>query len=233
MPYEGAMFPLRVAACAVAVLATTADIAAADGVPDPLKLYGGDMVFSVWRSGSEIGQHRVTFLRQDGALVVRSLFDIAVKFLGIAVYRYRYTSEEVWRGGKLDGLASTIDDNGTKSAVNAKEDQGKLAVTGPEAHEDIAGFILPSTHWNAQVIGADRVLNTLSGKVDDIKLVPVGTDSVPVGSETRPATHYRYTGDITAESWYDADGRWLKLRFPGKDGTLIDYVCERCAQPAR
>jgi hypothetical protein len=227
------MLAPRLALAVIAACVAAQRPAAADGPSDPFALYGSDMAFAVWREGTEIGEHRVTFARQDGALVARSLFDIAVKLIGITVYTYRYTSEEIWRDGKLQSLASTIDDNGTKTAVNAKEEDGKLAVTGPAAHEVISGFILPSTHWNAQVIGATRVLNTLSGKIDAVKLVPSGVESVPVGSTTRQATHYRYTGAISAESWYDADGHWLKLRFPGTDGTPIDYVCERCvAAPA-
>lgn len=227
------MAPLRCVALALAVLVAASARAAAGDPPDPLKLYGNDMVFSVWRKGSRIGEHRVTFAWQDGALLVHSLFDVAVRFLGITIYRYHYASEETWRGGKLDGLVSTIDDDGTKAAVSAKDDDGKLVVTGPAAHEDIAGFILPSTHWDAAVIGANRVLNTLSGKVSDIRLVPAGIESVPVGSQMKAATHYRYTGDITAESWYDAEGHWLKLRFLGKDGSVIDYVCERCVAAPR
>jgi hypothetical protein len=222
---------LRFAFVLVAALALAAP-ARAHAIPDPFKLYGSEMNFSVWRKGEEIGQHKVTFARQDGALVVRSFFDIAIKFLGLTVYRYDYSSQETWRDGRLDALASTIDDNGTKSAIEAKEDDGKLAVTAPDAHETVAGFILPSTHWNAEVITASRVLNTLNGKVDAIKLVPLGLESVPVGGGTRQAMHYRYTGAIKAESWYDAEGHWLKLRFPGTDGTLIDYVCERCFAPS-
>jgi hypothetical protein len=218
----------RAAAFAAALMALAAGDARADAFPDPFKLYGNEMAFSVWRKGTKIGEHRVTFAQQDGALVVRSLLDLAVKFLGITVYTFHYTCAETWRDGRLDALASMIDDNGTRTAVDAKEEDGALDVTGPETHERIAGFILPSSHWDAQVIGASRVLNTLSGKISDIKLVPLGVESVPVGPATRQATHYRYVGDFSAESWYDATGHWVKLRFPGKDGTPIDYVCERC-----
>src|SRR6185437_7432588 len=119
-------------------------------------------------------------------------------------------------------------DNGTQSAVQAKEENGKLAVVGPETRETVTGPILPSTHWNAQVIAAARVLNTLDGKIDPVKLVAMAVEPVATGAGPRQATHYRYTGDIHAESWYDEAGHWLKLRFPGKDGTLIDYVCVRC-----
>jgi hypothetical protein len=202
--------------------------AAADPPPDPLKLYGGDIVFSVWRSGSEIGQHRVTFAMEDGALAVRSTLDLVVKLLGIAVYHYKYQSNELWRDGLLARLEASQDDNGTPSTVKAERSDGKLDVTGPANHETVTGPILPSTHWNPQTIEASRLLNTLDGKIDTVKLVPEGVESVPVGAGTVQATHYRYAGDIQAESWYDAAGHWVKLRFPGTDGTLIDYVCMTC-----
>ena len=204
---------------------------AADAMPDPAKLYGNEMVFSVWRKGSEIGRHTVTFLRDGNTLTVRSFLDIAVKFLGLTAFRYTYQSQEVWRGGRLAALDSKIDDNGTPRAVEAKEEDGKLKVTGPDTHETVSRPILPSTHWDAQVIDATRVLNTLNGKIDDVKLVPLGKDTVPVGSGERAAMHYRYAGEIKAESWYDSQGHWVKLRFPGTDGSIIDYVCVRCVAP--
>jgi hypothetical protein len=216
---------LAAAVCAALVLAGPAASAAP---PDPMALYGDAMVFSVWRSGSEIGQHRVTFARDNGALVVQSFLDLAVKLLGITVYRYHYHSQEIWRDGRLAELASAIDDNGTKTAVAAKETQGTLTVTGPAGSTTVAGAILPSTHWNPQTITADRVLNTLNGKIDSIHLVPQGIETVPTGAGPRAAMHYLWTGEIKAESWYDTEGHWLKLRFPGTDGTPIDYVCVRC-----
>ncbi|HUZ72881.1 MAG TPA: DUF6134 family protein [Stellaceae bacterium] len=205
---------------------------AAAGPPDPLPLYGHEMVFSVWRKGDKIGQHRVLFAHQDGALVVRSILDLAVKILGITVYRYDYRAQETWRNGKLVALASTVDDNGTSSKVKAAEAQGKLDVTGPDGSAVINGAILPSTHWDAQVIHADRVLNTLDGKLDHIALVPKGVEGVATNDGERQAMHYLWTGDVKAESWYDAAGHWLKLRFLGKDGTPIEYICMRCLAAA-
>lgn len=223
-------FTLRLAAALSAALAAAP--AWAEAPPDPLPLYGQEIVFSVWRSGSEIGRHRVLFARDDGALVVRSLLDLAVKFLGVTVYRYKYAAQEIWRDGSLVRLESSVDDNGKPAAVEAKAERDKLAVTGPEGRALIDAPVLPSTHWDAQVIGADRILNTLDGKLDRIRLVPEGVETVPTGNGPRPATHYVWSGDIKAESWYDAAGHWLKLRFNGKDGTPIEYVCMRCMASA-
>ncbi|HZT50929.1 MAG TPA: DUF6134 family protein, partial [Stellaceae bacterium] len=133
-------------AAAFAIACTTAARAAPP--PDPLALYGPEIVFSVWRSGSEIGQHRVLFARDGGVLVARSLLDLAVKVLGITVYRYTYRAEETWRGGRLERLRSSVDDNGTPARVEAKAEQDKLAVTGPAGDLVIGGAVLPSTHWD-------------------------------------------------------------------------------------
>ncbi|HUB97958.1 MAG TPA: DUF6134 family protein [Stellaceae bacterium] len=202
--------------------------ALADPPPDPFKLYGGDIVFSVWRKGDEIGEHRVTFAHQDGGFTVRSTLKLAVKFLGIVVYRFNYESNEVWRDGMLASLDASQDDNGTVSKVTARRTGDTLDVTGPKGHETVTGAILPSTHWNPQTIAADQLLNTLDGTISKVKLMSQGTESVPVGAGRVQATHYLYTGDIKAESWYDAAGHWVKLRFPGKDGSEIDYVCVAC-----
>jgi len=214
-----------------ATLALALASPATAAAPDPVALYGKEIVFSVWRKGDEIGQHRVTFARADGALVVQSALDLAVKILGITVYRYAYQSQETWRT-TLAALRSTVNDDGTTTRVDATAAQGKLDITGPAGKTVTDLPILPSTHWDAQVIAADRVVNTLNGKVDQIKLVPQGIEIVPTNAGPRQATHYLWTGDIKADSWYDAGGHWLKLRFPGKDGTPIDYVCVRCLATA-
>jgi len=45
------------------------------------------------------------------------------------------------------------------------------------------------------------------------------------------ATHYVYSGELDTEVWYDDEGRWVKMRFKGRDGSTIEYVCRRCQGP--
>jgi hypothetical protein len=42
------------------------------------------------------------------------------------------------------------------------------------------------------------------------------------------ATRYAYHGDLETEVWYDDFGRWVKMRFAGRDGSTIEYVCTLC-----
>ena len=51
-----------------------------------------------------------------------------------------------------------------------------------------------------------------------------------VATERGPvmATRYAYSGELQTEVWYDECGRWVKMRFAGRDGSIIDYVCRQC-----
>jgi len=46
------------------------------------------------------------------------------------------------------------------------------------------------------------------------------------GDDVITAEHYQYDDDIKANVWYDNDGRWLKMKFVGEDGSVIQYLRE-------
>ena len=88
---------------------------------------------------------------------------------------------------------------------------------------------MPTNHWNNTVLGHVRVLNTLTGNVNKVKLVPKGQEMIFTERGDVSANRYAYTGDLEdTEVWYDELGRWVKLRFLGRDGTPVEYVCQKC-----
>jgi hypothetical protein len=42
------------------------------------------------------------------------------------------------------------------------------------------------------------------------------------------ATHYKYEGEIQNDVWYDAEGRWVRMKFLGDDGSAIEFRCRKC-----
>ena len=55
-----------------------------------------------------------------------------------------------------------------------------------------------------------------------------GSETVMTENGPVTATRYRYSGELETEVWYDDAGRWVKLRFKGREGTPIAYKCRRC-----
>ncbi|SUS05916.1 conserved exported hypothetical protein [uncultured Defluviicoccus sp.] len=195
---------------------------------DPLQLYGDRMKFTVLRDGTAVGSHTVTFNRQGKDLIVDTRFDVMVEFLFMTAYSYHYAATARWRDGCLVDMRVTIHDDGTLSTVTATADNDGLKVSGPNGLVAAPLDIYPTHHWNAEVIGSAAVLNTITGRIDKVRIVDHGVEPVAINGQMLPARHYSYTGDLKNEVWYDAQGRWVKMRFEGRDGARIEYRCDNC-----
>lgn len=223
----------RIAQAAGALLVTVAlshawPTQAASVGKNPFQYYGDEIVFDVLRKGSPVGTHRVTFSRDGEDIVVDTKFNVTIKILVVPVYTYLYTSTERWRDGKLISLHAETDDNGEKSNVKVSRANDILNLQGSGGEYSVDGDTYPTTHWNSGVIGATRVINTITGKVNEVTMDNRGIETVKIGENDGVARHYAYQGDLATEVWYDDIGRWVKMRFPGKDGVMIEYKCRTC-----
>ncbi|TVR80131.1 MAG: hypothetical protein EA405_11075 [Rhodospirillales bacterium] len=199
-----------------------------DAVSDPRGLYGDELRFRVLRDGRPVGAHRVHFRNDGDRVIADTRFDLEVRVLFFSAYRYSYRSQDVWRDGCLVSLSAETDDNGSLSRVTAERRGDELHVQGPTGGYVTDPAIFPTTHWNASVVDSDRVLNTINGRVARVTVEPLGPSTVMVAGQPVTARHYRYSGDLHTEVWYDPDGRWVKMRFEAKDGSTIEYECEVC-----
>jgi Domain of unknown function (DUF6134) len=197
---------------------------------DPLRLYGDEIRFEVFRDGARVGTHTVTFRRSGADLIVETQFDVEVDVLFITAYRYVYRATDIWRDGCLVDMRASVDDNGDRHSVTATLDGNVLRVTGPSGEQDAPLGTFPTHHWNAGVLASDRVLNTITGRLDDVDIVDQGIDYVRVNGSPHEARHYAYTGDLRTNIWYDQRDRWVKMRFTNRDGSTIDYVCDVCGR---
>lgn len=211
-----------------ASLATAAGPAMAGGpADDPIQLYGNELRFDVERNGDVVGQHVVTFSRTDQGVKVNVRADIDVSVLFIPAYRFKFQSHELWRDGALLSMDASTNDDGDYVTVKAQRDAIGLHVTSTVGEYE-APSLLPMSHWNAALLKGGVILNTMTGELVDLKVQDVGFDTVTTRNGPLRARHYIYSGDLTGDIWYDSDGRWVRLRFAAKDGSIIDYVCRHC-----
>ncbi len=116
-----------------------------------------------------------------------------------------------------------------KSPPAAKPE--RLRIEGPAGSATATGQLFPTNHWHAGVLAANRVLNTLTGRINQVTIEAAGPEAVEVAGGRLQATRYSYRGDLETTAWYDARKRWVKLRFQAKDGSTIDYLCLTCSAP--
>ncbi len=205
---------------------------------DPVAIYGTVARYEVFRKGKLIGQHQLRFTRRDNRLEVAIESELAVRYLGVPVYRYRYEALETWQDRSLVSVQSRIKDNLKKwREISARADGRVLEITNRGKTRTAPMVRFPSNHWHPGVLNESRVFHTLHGKVHHVKIQDLGTEKLQVhgtdkSGQTRiavlPVRHYRYTGGFVADVWYDAQRRWVNLQFQADDGSQIEYRCITC-----
>jgi len=184
----------------------------------------GVIDFAVMRDGARIGHHRVTFTPRGDELIVDIDIRLDVSVAFINFYAYHHRNREVWRAGELIGFESATDDNGRPNQVEVMRDGASIRVKGTAFSGPAAGDMLPTSYWNPATIKAQSLINTQNGKLAEVAIADLGDDRIEAAGRQIEARHYRISGDVHVDLWYDRNGIWVKTAFkaPGDD-TLITY----------
>ena len=182
------------------------------------------LAFRLMRHGVPIGTHTMTFHRDGDALTVDIAVDVLVKFGPIPFVRYTHRNQESWRRDRLVGFVSQTYRNGTKMHALAHRIDTGVAVDGSGTSPYIApDNALATTHWNARMLRGPMI-GTQDGMLvhPAVSLQPDEKIRLASGEEI-PAKHYKLSGDLNFELWYDHDDRWASMRFTVDDGSVISY----------
>lgn len=206
-----------------AVLLATAGAATAGAQDQP---YGPTLTFAAYRNGEPIGRHTLAFQHNGPDLTVSTTIDFAVKILGVTAYRYTHRGQETWCGDAFQSAFTQTDDNGTKYTVRAQRTANGIDVQRTSGHEILPAETLPTSHWNVRQIGQTTLLNTQNGSQMHFRVTPLGREKVKTATGWIDANHYRYSGDVAKDQWFDDRGRWVKTVFKASDGSTIEYILQ-------
>lgn len=192
-------------------------------VERPDLAYGSSVDYLIYRNGKRVGEHRMEFARSDGVLTVAVRSNIVVTFLKVPVFKLLYQSQEQWVQGRLQSVDVQTTQNKKISKVSLKSEGDIQTLTDVDGKVSSASVNLVSNHWHPGVVSGSKLFNTLTGRVSNYRLTEQGTSIVEVADTQISATHYRYSGDLDNDVWYDNFGRWIKMRFAADDGSMIEY----------
>ena len=201
--------------------ATAIGSSAYAGLPVPSD---NKLAFRLMRHGTPIGTHTMNFHRDGDALTVDIAVDVLVKFGPIPFVRYTHRNQETWRHDRLLGFVSQTYRNGTKMHVLARRIDTGVAVDGSGTSPYVApDNALAMTHWNSRMLRGPMI-GTQDGMLvhPTVSIEPDERIRLASGEEI-PAKHYRLSGDLSLELWYDHNDTWASMRFTVDDGSVITY----------
>lgn len=171
-------------------------------------------VFSVRVDNKPSGTHQIVIQkRDDGSLSVSSQADVTVR-IAIITYRYSFRGAEIWKDGRLQQLSSTTNDNGKKHAVSLEATKDGLALKANGKESLVKGEPWLTTYWKlppeTQRGPAVTLLDADTGKLINAKMEKVGVEKISVVGKLVECVHYKLTGGVQVDLWYDGADRMVR-----------------------
>jgi hypothetical protein len=171
--------------------------------------------FAIQIDGKPAGNYQLTIVQQeDGSAAVTGQADVRVTFALFTAYRYTYRGKEIWKDGRLQRLESTTNDNGKHFSVVAVAEGNNLRVTVNGQQRASRPDVWTTSYW--QLPDGERarrdvaLLDADTAKDIAGKLEYVETKPITVAGQNVQCAHYRLSGGVQVELWYDGKDRLVR-----------------------
>ena len=170
--------------------------------------------FAILVDGKPAGTANMTIEKKDdGSTVVACDTNVTVRVL-IKKYVYTCQTREVWKDGRLQQLSSRCNDDGKQYEVSgaAQADGVRVRVNGRE--RTVKPEVWLSSYWTLPDpkirAGVVPVLDSDNGRDLQVRIQHIGEAQIAVAGQMQNVHHYRLTGTVGAELYYDASGRLVR-----------------------
>jgi hypothetical protein len=171
--------------------------------------------FTVTVSGKPAGEvHMTIHRRDDGQIWMSCDTDIKVKTV-LGEYKFIYRGLEIWKNHRLVKFNSQTDDNGKRYLVTAQAEQGGVRVTVNNVPRLVKHHVWLTSYWSLPDPKLRQqelpLLDADNGRDLSGKLQFVATEKIKVaGGPEIPLNHYRLTGKVNVDLWYDGSDRLVR-----------------------
>jgi len=171
----------------------------------------------------EIGTYTNIVDRNGDATDVRSELRVAVRILGITVYRQEARRMEHWRHDRLISFQGVTLTNGNPLEVHGEARADGFAITTPSGTVLAPTNVHPSNPWSAMVLNTDMMMSTRTGRLIPVRVSGGEVEPVALGGATMSLHQYDVVSDKHQLVWLDDRGTPMGFRTV-EDGEPIDFV---------
>jgi Family of unknown function (DUF6134) len=172
----------------------------------------------------DIGTYTNVITRNGDTTEVKTSLRVAVRFLGIVVYRQEAERSEHWQGGRFVGFDGVTTTNGDKIAVHGATERDHFVITSPQGIVAAPPDIHPSNPWSLQVLmNTNVMMSTKTGKVYDVRVSGRTEDNVKFDGVPRQLFRYDIFTDKQQAVWVNERGVVIAFRAM-ENGTPVNFV---------
>lgn len=185
-----------------------------------------DYSFDVLLDDKPIGTHRYQVeATANGIERILSEASFEYRLLGITLYRYRHSAEELWRDDCLQRIDATTNDNGEVQVVRGARSDDGFQLQQPRVQRTGSDCLSAYAYWDLpRLQRQSQLLNPQTGTFDAVRVEFVGEESLRRSGGPQPARRYRLrAAQLDIHLWYSPEGRWLQLVSAARGNRQLIY----------
>jgi hypothetical protein len=175
-----------------------------------------------------IGTLTDTVDRTSDKTQIDSRLRVAVKLIGVPIFRQQSDVTEIMRGDRLVSLHSVTDKAGKHLEVHGKAEGGRFVVDATAGSFTGPATTAPSDPWALQRTGPHTLVYISTGRIVDAQISGGQHETFSLNGGQVSLRHFVVNGVNRQEVWLDSEGIPVMFR-SFEDGTAIDFVLETLA----
>jgi hypothetical protein len=133
----------------------------------------------------------------------------------VFVYRYEFAGYEIWRGNRLIATQNHATDGGKKYDARAQCDAGGFRIEANGRARGTALIDMTTNYWRPPELRQDgkiALMNADRGNIQTAKVERLPPEVLVFGTQQVNCSHYRLSGDVQAEMWFDGQNRIVRQK---------------------
>ena len=181
--------------------------------------------YELFRNNKSIGYHKYDFVRENDTLSIKSEVKFTITKLGVDLYKYFASSEEIYTNNKFLKFSSKTKQNKKEKYANIRFDQkeDKIIIDGSSYKGSANKDFIVGTWWNHEIINAKAQISAISGRIIHQKVTFLGKERLKINNKIYDALHFNFSSSdqnlpakkkLNTDIWYDEKTNlWLKASF--------------------
>lgn len=157
---------------------------------------------------------------------VETQLHVAVKLLGIVMFRQDATRIEHWHGDRLVSFHGVTVTNGHKLELTGRARGEDFVLTTPSGTVVAPGNVHPTNPWSPMVLHSDEMMSTSTGRLFHVAVTGGNETNVTLDGMTFRLRQFEIHSDKHEFVWLNDSGVTVAFRTV-KDGTPIDFILTR------
>lgn len=167
--------------------------------------------FTIFKEKDPIGSESYAIARDQGKTTVQVQTNTRVQVLFLD-FHYTHQRTETWQNGQIERLVAQTDDDGTIHKIDASA--SRAVIDG--ADKQFPGDALPLSLWSTAILNHGALYSIVDGQVYKVSTKDLGEEALTINNKQIKGHHWRLSGDVDRDLWFDNDGLLLKATFERK-----------------